>query len=192
LERGRRKTFRINNKEINQNQYNTLLDYLLLSLYVFHPPRRNTDYQKSFIIAGLPKERNDINYVDLDNKKFIFNVFKTAKKEGTVEIDINPDLFNVILMYLKHHPLYPTQKKAQKKICIPFLVDSNGKPFTKVNDITRLLNRIFGKKIGSSMLRSIYLTDKYADLKKEQNKDSKMMSHSVSTQQNEYVKRKED
>ena len=181
----------IKNKEINTNQYNTLLDYVILSLYVFHPPRRNTDYQKLFITDKSQNLPLNMNYLDLSSKKFVFNVFKTAKKEGQVVIDIDPRLFEVIQMYLKFHPLFPQQKKLQKNISIPFLVDVNGKPFEKVNDMTRILNRIFGKRIGSSMLRSIYLTDKYSDLKKEQETDAKKMSHSVSTQQNEYVKNKD-
>ena len=52
-------------------------------------------------------------------------------------------------------------KKLSKTSNIPFLVYNDGKEFNKINSITRILNKIFDKKIGSSMLRHIFLTDKY-------------------------------
>jgi hypothetical protein len=94
-------------------------------------------------------------------------------------------------LYLNHHPLFPKTRKERKNVNIPFLVDYNGVPLTKINDMTRILNKIFGKKIGSSMLRSIYLTSKYGNVKQEQEKDSILMSHSTKTQDETYIKKVE-
>jgi hypothetical protein len=58
---------------------------------------------------------------------------------------------------------------------------------TAVNSITRILNKIFGKKVGSSMLRHIFLSDKYGEVKGEMADDAKAMGHSVDEQQNTYV-----
>lgn len=177
----------INNKEINNHQYSTLLSYVVLALYFYNPPRRNKDYQMMNIIKNysdvLP---TDVNYLSLDDNEFIFNVFKTSKKEGQVKIKFNDDMKIVINQYLKFHPLIKGKKLA-KTSNIPFLVYFDGKEFDKVNSITRILNKIFDKKIGSSMLRHIFLTDKYKDTLKEQQKDSKMMGHSVETQK-DYIK----
>lgn len=180
-------------KDMTDIKYNTILQLMILSLYVHHPPRRNADYALMKVVSNckIPVEELDpsFNYLCLDKKKFVFNKFKTARKEGQIVIDINPHLFKVIELYLNHHPNYPKTKKDRKgPLCFDFLVDFNGKPLHKVNDITLILNRIFGKKIGSSMLRSIYLTSKYGDVKQEQKQDAEMMSHTVETQNDTYIK----
>ena len=68
--------------------------------------------------------------------------------------------------YIKYHPL----KEQLTAGNIPFLVYYNQKP-VKDNGITRILNKIFGKKIGSSMLRHIYLSSKYGNLLEDQKID---------------------
>jgi hypothetical protein len=73
---------------------------------------------------------------------------------------------------------------------VKFLVSQSGEPLTAVNAITRLLNKVFGKKIGSSMLRHIYISDKYKDVMEEQQKDAANMGHSVELQR-EYFKKDE-
>jgi hypothetical protein len=65
-------------------------------------------------------------------------------------------------------------------------VGYDGKALTAVNVITRLLNKTFGKKVGSSMLRHIYLTDKYKNVLEEQKKDAEDMGHSTG-EQKEYI-----
>jgi hypothetical protein len=45
---------------------------------------------------------------------------------------------------------------------------------------------VLGKGVGSSALRHIYLTHKYGDVEKEQQKDAAAMAHSVN-QQKEYI-----
>ena len=92
----------------------------------------------------------------------------------------------VITSYLKFHPLRNEFKT--KSSVIPLLVDHEGAPFTSNNAITRILNKVFGKKIGVSMLRNIYLTDKYGDKIGELEQDAKEMGTSASTIQNQYVK----
>jgi len=178
-----------NNKNINENQYNLLLSYVILGLYTYNPPRRNMDYQKMNIIKKysdiLPK---DTNYLDYDNKKFIFNVFKTSKKEGQVDININDELMDIINLYLKFHPVIKGRKLA-KTSNHSFLVYWNSKPFDKVNCITRILNKLFDKKVGSSMLRHSFLSDKYGKILKEQQADAKAMSHTIETQK-DYIKEK--
>jgi hypothetical protein len=177
----------INNKEINESQYNLLLSYMILALYVYNPPRRNLDYQIMNVIKKYDESySSDKNYLSYDDNKFIFNVFKTAKKEGQVKTDINEELKKIINQYFKFHPLI-RNKKLIKSSNIPFLVYYNSKEFDSVNAITRILNKCFDKNIGSSMIRHIYLTNKYGEDNKEKMKDAKAMSHTVDTQKT-YIK----
>lgn len=174
----------IKSKEINQKDYNNLLQYLVLGLYTLQPPRRNADYQFMNIV---PKEINDNskNYLVLETEEFKFNIYKTSKKYGEQIEKINPELMNIIKLYIKYHPLI--KNKISKNLNVPFLVYYDGKPFDKVNSITRILNSAFGQSIGSSMLRHIFLTDKYGKVLEEQKRDSMAMAHSTS-QQKDYIK----
>jgi hypothetical protein len=170
-------------KEITEAQYNTLLDYVILSLYVLIEPRRNQDYQKMNIAKGMTELPDKYNYLDLDANKFVFNIYKTARKYGKKDIDIPDSLREVLDVYLKFHPLYKNKKQSDT----PFLVYSSGKPLDKVNSITRILNKVFEKKVGSSMLRHIFLSDKFGKVSEEQQRVADNMGHSVS-QQRDYIK----
>jgi hypothetical protein len=55
-------------------------------------------------------------------------------------------------------------------------------------EITRILNKIFGKNIGSSMLRNMYLTNKYGDMVEELKEDTSDMGTSIGTAPNNYIK----
>lgn len=176
------------NKEIGLSQYNVLLDYLILSLYILIQPRRNADYQKMNITKNPIPIDSNVNFYNVDDGSFIFNCFKTSKSIGQQEKIIPQDLKNVIDIYLRHHPLYK-KIKQNKIINVPFLVYYDGEPFKQTNSITRILNRLFApKKVGSSLLRHIYLSDKYGDLMKEQLEDAEAMAHSVSTARDNYIK----
>lgn len=171
-------------KSIDASQYDKLLQYVILSLYSDIPPRRNRDYLSLDIVKSwnekMPSERN---YLDITNKKFIFNVYKTAKKYGKQEQNIPTSLWAVIESFLKYHPLWKGVAK-RKTTPIPFLVQHNGEPITAVNAITRVLNKVFGKRVGSSLLRHSYLSGKYGDSLEEMKKDSVAMSHSLLEQKN--------
>ena len=70
----------INATKLDKYEYNILLEYLTLSLYILQSPRRNKDYLEMYIIKEQPKKlNNDINYLSIDNAKFIFNNYKTSK-----------------------------------------------------------------------------------------------------------------
>jgi len=58
----------------------------------------------------------------------------------------------------------------------------------KSQDITRLLNTVFGKSIGSSMLRNMYLSNKYSNIVEDLKKDTKNMGTSVGVALSTYIK----
>ena len=157
-------------------------NYLLLSLYYLQSPRRNKDYQLLKIsnkyIDGLP---NEFNYLDIKKKKFIFNNYKTAKKYNRQEVEINEELFNIIIAYIKAFKLKDGD----------FLLNDlkTNEPYKNTNSITLLLNRIFKKKIGASMLRKMYLTDKFGDQNKELIETAANMGTSTGVIQTNYIKK---
>lgn len=174
-------------KKVSPSEYEKILRWFVLSLYTLQKPRRNADYQKCLIGRKIPTDlNNDYNYLDLDNDKWIFNNYKTKGTYKSQVIDISPEMKSVIMSYLKFHPRGKDLKK--KSNLIPMIVDNQGEPFTQTNSITRMLNKIFSKKIGVSMLRSIYLTDKFGDEMKELKDTATEMGTSSSTIQNQYIK----
>jgi hypothetical protein len=176
------------NKELSAEQYTTLLHFLILSLYTDIPPRRNQDYQSMVVTRTWNKDMpDDVNYYSISNHSFIFNRYKTASTYGRQIISLNKDnpLIDTINLYLKHHPVL---RGKLNTVNVSFLVTHDNKPLSNINSITRILNSIFDKHIGSSMLRSIYLTDKFADNLKSMKHTAYGMGHSVSEASSTYIK----
>ena len=173
-------------KILSDSNWTTLLGYMVLALYVHNPPRRNKDYQLMNIVKKYnDKYDNDVNYLSYDENKFIFNNYKTSKKYGRQILDINDELKECIDFYLKYHP--KVKGKITKTLNTPFLVSHTGNPLVQTNSMTKLLNKVFGKKISSSALRHIFLTDKYKGVVDEMKEDALMMGHSTG-QQKDYIK----
>jgi hypothetical protein len=173
----------LSNKHITPAQFDKVQQYLILSLYTDVQPRRNQDYLEMYVVKKLGKEYpTDRNYYDIATQRFIFNKYKTAKKWKEQVENVPEALQQVLKCYLAHHPLSKSKSKEFK-----LLVKPDGTPLNTVNSITRVLNRIFGKKIGSSMLRHIYLSGKYGSVVEEMEKDATAMGHSTAVQK-EYIK----
>ena len=68
------------------------------------------------------------------------------------------------------------------------MVNYKGEPLLAVNAITRILNKIFHRPIGVSLLRNIYLSDKFKGHMEELDKITKSMGTSVRTGQDVYIK----
>lgn len=175
------------NKKLSPEEYEKLLHLVVLSLFVLQKPRRNKDYQEAFITKKYKVEYGtERNFLDLFKNEFLFNNYKTQGKYKTQTCAVNPLLREIIDIYLKFHPL--KSKLREKDALIPLLVDYTGEPFTSNNALTRMLYKIFGSKIGSSMLRKLFLTDKYADVMKQMKEDVADMGTSTSTAQTNYIK----
>jgi integrase len=166
----------LKNKHLSPNDWNTILSYMVLSLFTKFAPRRNQDYQFMKVVK-TEKEANDdeFNYYVITNHKFIFNKYKTSKTHGSQIFEVPDELVKVINLYLSKHP----NPKGM------FLVNHDGSPLNSNNSLTRILNRIFGKNVGATMLRHIYLSSKY-DVQ-EMNEDADKMAH-TSGLQHDYMK----
>ncbi len=175
-----------NDKKISNSEFLNLLKYVVLSLYILHPPRRNLDYQNMLIVKEYDNDMDTkYNYFDMKTNEFIFNNYKTQKTYKSQIIKLNDELKDILKTYLKFHP----KKNKIGKEDVYLLVDDEGNEFKNINSMTRLLYKIFdNKKIGVSMLRKIFLTDKYKNMVDELKQDSKLMSNSVDTILNNYIK----
>ena len=171
-------------KAINKLEYDNILNLLLLSLYYNQPPRRNIDYLLMKISSNT--DDTNYNYLDLDKKQFIFNNYKTAGTYNQIIIDISPQLMSDIILFLKNRN--DVKKLKNKNYDIYFLVDSNGDNFKNSNVITKKLNNIFGKNVSSSLLRNIYLTNKYSKVINSLDDDVKQMGTSQDVALKNYIK----
>jgi hypothetical protein len=148
----------------------TSVEYVLMCLFTMMPPRRNLDY-----IMKIGRPEPDSNWYD--GKDFYFGNYKTAGKYHTQIIHVPTELKNVIDTYLEHRP-FKTNDLLVKKSGVPF----------KTKDIQLTLNKVIGKKVGCTMLRSIYLSSKYGNMMDELKNDTDAMSTSVSVAQSNYIK----
>lgn len=188
-------------KSITKKNFEILLDYLVLSLYVLIPPRRNKDYMLMYILLkkdDKPLEPEIKNYLDIENEEMVFNHYKTAKHYGVQIEKIPEEMLNVIKIWIKFHPhLHGITRKPRE---VKLFVNEQGTSFNLDNFITYRLNKIFGRKISSTLLRHSYLTGKFGAeyneitklekiIKEKGSEDiAKAMGHST-REQKDYVKK---
>lgn len=173
-------------KKLSEGEYTRLLHLVVLALYCLQAPRRNKDYIDMKIVKKTPENGNE-NYLNMEEGNWVFNNYKTAGTYHQKKLPVPEELKDILKVYLTHHP---EAKEIKKKnpVPVPFLVHSNGKPLTTSTDMTRMLNKIFGGKVGSSMLRNIFLTSKYGDKAKQLKQDAEAMGTSSETAMNNYIK----
>lgn len=177
-------------KKLNEEEYNRLLHLVIVSLYTLQQPRRNKDYTEMLIVKKCcDTDDKSFNYLDLDpTYHFIFNNYKTEKTYKQKIMEIPDNLVSILKVYLKFHPQAKDLKKKVMEAPVHFLMHYNGDPIKTSVEMTRILNKIFGKKVGCSMLRSIFLTGKYGDKLEELKQDTSAMGTSVNTAQSNYIK----
>jgi len=147
-------------QHLSKNQFNLLQSYVLLSLYVLIAPRRSLDYTMFKIRNFDTSPQSSDNYMFNFNRSkkkpssFVFNSYKNANRMGRQIIEIPKSLERIINEWSKYN-------KSDY-----LLVNNNGNPISP-SKIAYWLNQIFGKSISSSMLRHIFLSDKFGgvDLK---------------------------
>jgi hypothetical protein len=173
-------------KSISSAEYDTLLKAVVLGLYALQKPRRNKDYTDCLIVRKVPEDTSH-NYLDIENWEWVFNNYKTEKTYKQKKIAVPEELKEILQVYLKFHPC---SKQIKKKTFepVPFLAHQDGKPINTSTEMTRMLNKIFGKKVGSSLLRNIFLTDKYGKVAKEMANDVSEMGTSIQVANDNYIK----
>jgi hypothetical protein len=109
--------------------------------------------------------------------KFYFNIYKTDSTYGLQVIDIPKPLDKLI-------------KKWNKINTNDYMLYSSNGNHLSSPQITRILNKVFGIRVSTNMLRHIYLTNVYKDVPalEKMQKLAKSMGHSLETSL-EYIKR---
>jgi hypothetical protein len=147
------------------------IEYVIMCLYTLMPPRRNIDY---IMKVGAPQETGNWYNGNL----FYFNNYKTAGKYKQQIVEPSMALKNVLDEYLVERPFKSND----------LLIKKSGKPFTS-KDIQLTINKVLGKQIGCTMLRSIYLSSKYGDVLEDMKEDAQNMATSTAVIQSNYVKK---
>jgi hypothetical protein len=155
------------------------VEHLATALYVLQPPRRNKDFSLMKVVPEYSETMDKaFNYMDAKNKKFIFNNYKTKGTYGSQEMDIPEPVLKVIEGHYK----------LKKKFEPFFLLHTKTNDQLSENGLTRILNKVFGKKISVSMLRNIYLTEKFGGKKSELQEVATSMGTSPSMVNTVYTK----
>jgi len=178
--------------ELTKKEFDTLQKWVVGNLYIgdeSNPPLRNDyimdiiskkDYDK--LSESQLKKQNYLVVTNKSNKKFSLGEFKTSEKFGIKEIPVGMKLNKVLNIWLK----YNNSKHL--------ILNSKGDAISP-NSLTKLLNKVFessGKSISSSLLRSIYISEKFPpvdDMAEEKEELANQMLHSVGVQQNIYAKK---
>lgn len=170
--------------KLSNTDFNKMQDYIILSLYVLQDPRRSLDYS-CMKIKNIDKKGNKENYID--GKNFIFNTYKTSNLYGQQKIPINSKLKTLLNKWIKI--LNDFESDTGQNIEY-LLISPQTKKCLNVVQLNQRLNKIFGKRVGSSMLRHSYLTSLY-DVEK-MNKIASNMAHSTQVALSTYAKKKSD
>jgi integrase len=165
---------------LNKTQFFRLQDYVILSCYVLIAPRRSKDFCQ-FKIRKVDEEIGNYMLVPKKKKKassFVFNQYKNGKRLGTEIVPIPLVLKRIIDKWIAKNPYDWLFLNTQ---------------YHKMNAsrMTILLNRIFEKKISTTMLRNIYLTSKFDHVDLEDLEDTAYkMGNNQITRILKYVKKK--
>lgn len=176
-------------KELNDKEMKLLKKFIILSLYLSNPkdnpPRRGIDYAEMIITKKKPSEDNK-NYLyikNFRNKSFIFQNYKTKKTHGRQEIKVSNILNNDLNLWLKFN---------KTKYLLP---NPNGESSITPNQLTKLLNHIFKKRldktISINLIRSIIVSEIYKDMPKLKSLEetATKMGHTVQEAIQTYTKK---
>ena len=166
-----------------------LMVYIIFNIYVRLPMRNDIAGMEAISKRQYNKlsetEKKEKNFLVVEKNKMtmILNKYKTSKKYEENKIDIPKDLEKLLRLYIRINGMGV------------LFTTSTGNPLSR-NALSQLLikttKKYMDKSISTTMLRKIYLSSKYSDVKDEMAKDAKVMGHSVDTQQKIYIKKNED
>tara|TARA_R110000765_G_scaffold68108_4_gene131649 strand:- start:343 stop:1308 length:966 start_codon:yes stop_codon:yes gene_type:complete len=179
-----------NKDEITKKEMNLLQVFVLFSIYAKYPMRNDVSEMEAI-------SKRDYNKLKEDDKKsknylvvhkggvfFVLNKYKTSKKYEEIKIEIDdPSVKKLLRYYLRMNGMGVLFKS------------STGKPLTRI-EISKILlkysKKYMDKSISTTLLRKIYLSSKYGDIKKELEKDNQIMGHSKEVALDTYVKEAQD
>jgi hypothetical protein len=160
-------------RKITDEQLQQLHDLVVSSLYSLLPPRRNVDYSE--MVIGTPTDDKTKNY--FSKGQLFFNCYKTQGTYKQHVIDVPTGLNEILKLWIKFKP------KDNH-----LLVKLSGEKY-KPTEMTGLLKRVFkNDSMGVSVLRNVFLSDKYSDVMAGLKKDTAQMGTSVGVANSTYIK----
>lgn len=174
-------------KPITASQKNLLSAYTLFVSYMSMPLRNDLASMKIITKRGFNKipseEKSKNNYLLMGKNQlsFVLNNYKTAGKYGEKILPLPKPVERKMRSYMKLMDLPRTND---------ILFDFNSNSMTQL--LIRTSEKYIKKRIGTTMLRKIYLSDKFSDTKKEKEKDANIMGHSKEMGELVYTKDKAD
>lgn len=176
-------------KELTAKDKMLLQIYIIFQIHVRLPMRNDVAEMEAITKRAYNKlsleNKKAKNYLVVEKGKMfmVLNKFKTSSKYEELRFDVPKDLEKLLRSYLKINGMGVLFKS------------STGKALSR-NQISQLLikysKRYIGKSISTTMLRKIVLSDKFGELKKEQEKMASITGHSVATMNSVYVKEGQD
>jgi hypothetical protein len=176
---------------ITKKEMQLLQAYTLFNIYARMPFRNDVAGMSAINQAAYNKlsdeKKKENNYLVVPSKGqiyFVLNKYKTSKKYEELDLPIeDPNLRKILRYYLKMNGMGILFKT------------STGKPLTRI-ELSKVLLKFskayMGKSISTTLLRKIYLSSKYGNMKEELEKDNKVMGHSKQVALDTYVKKSKD
>jgi integrase len=165
---------------LDRQNYNSFLDFVILSLYIIHPPVR-ADYanMRIFIDESSVPDNFTENYCVLQtNPRFVFQQYKNSKHKGNTVISIDPELHDILLDWIEINP--------SDYLLSSYVISKNiYKPFTETTlckRITSIFMKYSNTPVTINTLRHSFISfiskhDQLVDIKKE---NANKMMHSLS------------
>jgi len=169
--------------DIKDKEFNLMQKWIVSSLYVLddtNPPRR-LEYADTRIISEadykkLSEDKLKTNYLVVrgrNNKFFSFGDHKSEGKYGLQKITIGKKLNSALNIWLKYNDS-------------DFLLSNSQHGPMSRNSLTKFIQKVFeptGKKIGASMIRHIYISEKFPAEKQDDKEEvATKMGHSEDMQ----------
>lgn len=182
---------------LSKGSSNYFRDLLIMAYYLYpfrYPnewsPMRND--LASFYIGDITQKKMNVNNLPRD-KNYIF--LNSYKAKGPSKIII----FNSKNRDSSDPPSIIELPRGLSSLLVNYANAFNipvGEKIINVtkNQITDILGRyglkFLGKRLGTQILRKIYMSHKYGNVKEEEEKDAEIMGHSVETGRKFYIKEK--
>lgn len=137
-------------QSLDRYNYNSFLDFVVVSLYVLHPPVR-ADYEHMRVFIDDSHVPHDIkeNYCVLQtDPRFVFQQYKTFKYKGVTVVPIDPELHNILLDWIEVNPSdyllssYVVSKKEYKPFTDTTLCKRVTSIFMKYSQIPVTINTL--------------------------------------------------
>ena len=161
--------------------------YMILSVHVVFPFRNDLSGMKIIKLqqykALTDEQRKANNFLVKEKSKMSFhlNQYKTSKLYSEKVIDLPADLRRTMRFYLA--------------VMNPFnyLLEQNSGDMMTKNALSQLLTKSFkkrtGKAVSTTLIRKIYMSERYGSMKEALEADNSNMMHSAGTALKIYVKK---